>query len=205
MRMWILVGVAVVLVVVVALTFRSSQTPAALQPPTAIANLPANVPAPTAANIPELAEALKSPDANRAVAAAVSLGYSRNPAAVEPLANAVQDARPQVQATAMNSLAQLQAKIDPAPIIQLTESTADPAVRAAGLDYLAVKAEPKGVLLMLKGLEDPDVQVRGRAYAGIRALMGREYHYHPDDPLDKRQEAIARIRATVPTTGWKEK
>lgn len=201
MRGWVLAGFAVLLLVTVAFMYRPRDAADAqavpVAPGAANPGAPAGL-APTPRNIPALAAQLRSADPAQAIAAASTLGYTRSPDAVAPLMAAITDNRPQVQVAAADSLARLQPEADPAPIIHLVETSADPTVRAAGLNYLAVHKVEAACPLMLKYLEDPDADVRGRAYAGIAGLVeGRNYHFNANDPPEKRQAVIAKIRATV--------
>ncbi len=74
-----------------------------------------------------------------------------------------------------------------------------PQVRAAAAAAFAADPEtalrdPQTMSALLAALEDPDPLVRGRAGAAVATILNADFYYRADDPPERRQQAIEKIR-----------
>jgi hypothetical protein len=76
---------------------------------------------------------------------------------------------------------------------ELAEGQA-PDVRAAAADALGAMKDLESMPLLLDAMEDPDARVRGRAGAAVRRILGADFFFRAEDPPDRREETLGRIR-----------
>jgi HEAT repeat protein len=68
-------------------------------------------------------------------------------------------------------------------------------VRAAAADGLGVLRDEASMGDLLTALEDPDPLVRGRAGVAIQRILGADYFFRAEDPVERRRECIENIKS----------
>jgi len=75
----------------------------------------------------------------------------------------------------------------------VTESQSD-GVRAVAIQGLAFQRDYECMPALLDAMEDPSLVVRGRAGAAVERLVGLDFNFDADAPLEKRERLIAAMR-----------
>jgi HEAT repeat protein len=133
--------------------------------------------------------------ARHAVGALARLG----PGSLPEIRKAMQDPRPGVREAAATGFAQVGRHEEGAPLVKLVREDESANVRAAavsGLDRMCAFDEMETIIA---AMDDPDVIVRRRAGKAATRFACADVGFRADDPPDKRQAAIERMRAL-----WRE-
>lgn len=136
-------------------------------------------------------------DERVACQAVAQLTRRARPRHVKVLTEAAKDSRPVVREAAVAGMGQfhLRDEVDPRVLTRVLRGEREqPNVRAAAARALGRLQLWDGMPALVEALEHPDPLVRGRAGAAIRKMLGRDYLFRANDPLEKRREAIANIR-----------
>ncbi|NKB65473.1 MAG: MFS transporter [Candidatus Latescibacteria bacterium] len=128
-------------------------------------------------------------EAQRRAQAALGLGKSGNPLAVEQLIQALADASPKVRRSAARALGETGSEAATAPLVeQLLDDESD--IRSEAAEALGRLGHPRSVDPLVDALADPDPRIRISAIRGLASIPGDEvqellfWHLHEQfDPL----------------------
>jgi len=139
----------------------------------------------------------------QALAAAAGPGEQLPPEGIRIAESAVRDPREIVKVAAIQTL---EATTPPLPedptvpniVLKAFVAAKAPETRAAAANALAKFQHWDAMGPLLDALDDESPAVRGSAGMAIRRILGLDYGFRANDPLEKRQAVIARLR-----NGWK--
>ncbi|NQT38986.1 MAG: hypothetical protein HQ581_15925 [Planctomycetes bacterium] len=77
----------------------------------------------------------------------------------------------------------------------------EPEVIAPLLQATMKSRDHRSLPTVIELLEHPDPTVRGRAGSAVRKILGADFGFRANDPIEKRQEIIAKIRADFVHSG----
>ena len=75
--------------------------------------------------------------------------------------------------------------------------------RALGAAGLGERGDKASMPLLLAAMEDDSLLVRARAGVAVKKILGTDFFFHPDDPPEKRAEALEKYKLLW--AAWKEK
>jgi len=135
----------------------------------------------------------------QALAASAGPNKQLPPEAVEIAESATRDPREVVKFAAIQTL---EATTPPLPedptvpniVLKTFVTSKSPQTRSAAANALAKFQHWDAMEPLLDALEDESPAVRGSAGMAIRKILGVDYGFRANDPLEKRQAVIARLR-----------
>jgi hypothetical protein len=195
-RLILLIGLAAILAVVYVVTRggpASSESPGTAGGDSANRPAPGIEPAPGSENTPEQFAA-----ANRYQEVA-NLAVQSKPEYLPKLKKAAGDPDWKVRHAAVDGVGRLGREGDPQFLLEvLRKPNEQVEVRAAAVERLGEMRLWDAGLAMIDAMEDPSPLLRARAGVALRRLIVVDYGYRANDPPERRDEVIQRIRKDWP-------
>lgn len=146
-----------------------------------------------------IAGAVRDRDTQVACQAVVALGRMARPESLPHIQAAAKDSREEVREAAATAMGKLGDHADvPTLLAAAGDRKESERVRAAASQSLGFLEVFEAMPVLVDSLDDPSPLVRGRAYAAIRRILQRDFGFRAEDPPEKRQPIVARIRMEYP-------
>ncbi len=194
LRLWVLIGIALLLTAGVVLRFVLAGGDTADDSDPAAARIQRYQ---REGNIAALASECSSNDVEVARKAVTALGYS-GPAAASHIERAMRDKRAGVREAAAAALGRAVGRDRTGRLAEAASRDKSANVRATAVTALGRVLAYNEMETLIAALGDEDVTVRHRANEAITRITGLRFKFRANDPAKKRREVIRTIRKAWP-------